>query len=35
MVIAAIVRANGGVLVTNNTKEFARIETLVIEDWTK
>jgi tRNA(fMet)-specific endonuclease VapC len=35
MVIAAIVRANGGVLVTNNTKEFERVEKLAIEDWTK
>ena len=35
MVIAAIVRANGGVLVTNNTKEFERVEQLAVEDWTK
>ena len=33
--IAAIAKANGGVLVTNNTREFNRITDLVIEDWTK
>lgn len=33
--IAAQAIAYGCVLVTNNTKEFARIPQLVIEDWTK
>ena len=32
--IAAITRANNGVLVTNNTREFSRIEGLALEDWT-
>jgi len=35
MIIAAIVRANSGILVTNNTKEFACVERIVLEDWTK
>ena len=34
MIIAAIVRANNGVLITNNTKEFSRVPGLNIEDWT-
>ena len=34
LLIAAIVRANNGVLVTNNTKEFSRVSGLHIEDWT-
>ena len=33
--IAAIVKANGGILVTNNTGEFARVDGLVLEDWTE
>ena len=33
--IAATVKANGGVLVTNNTKEFSRVSELFIEDWTQ
>jgi tRNA(fMet)-specific endonuclease VapC len=33
--IAAHARANGMVLVTNNTKEFERVDGLTIEDWTK
>ena len=33
--IAAIAKANGGILVTNNTKEFNRISDLVLEDWTQ
>ena len=33
--IAAIVLANDGVLVTHNTKEFKRIKGLKIEDWTE
>ena len=35
MIIAAIVRANNGILVTNNTKEFSRVEGIVLDDWTK
>ena len=35
MIIGAIVRANNGTLVTNNTNEFARIEGIVLEDWTE
>ena len=35
IIIAAITRANNGILITNNTKEFERVENLVIEDWTK
>ena len=35
MIIASIVRANSGVLVTNNIKEFERINSLALEDWTK
>ena len=34
MVIASIVRANSGVLITNNTKEFERVDGLLLEDWT-
>ena len=32
--IAAIVKANDGILVTNNTGEFARVDGLTLEDWT-
>lgn len=32
-IIAAIVLARNGVLVTNNVKEFSRVEGLQIEDW--
>lgn len=35
MVIAAIVRANAGFLVTNNTREFSRVGGLKLEDWTQ
>ena len=35
MLIAATVLANDGVLVTNNTNEFSRINNLVLEDWTQ
>lgn len=35
MLIASIVMAEEGILVTNNTKEFSRIKNLRIEDWTK
>ena len=34
MLIAATVLAAGGTLVTHNTKEFNRVESLLIEDWT-
>ena len=33
--IAALVLSKGGVLVTHNTREFSRIEGLLIEDWTQ
>lgn len=33
MLIAAIARANGLVVVTHNTKEFSRIPGLNVEDW--
>lgn len=33
MLIAAVALAENAVLVTNNTKEFSRIEGLKIEDW--
>ena len=32
-IIAATVLAKGGVLVTNNTKEFSRVNGLQLEDW--
>ena len=35
LLIAAIARANNGILVTNNTREFSRVPDLSIEDWTK
>ena len=35
LLIASIVLSRGGVLVTNNTKEFGRIEKLKVEDWTR
>lgn len=34
LIIAATARAYGAVLVTNNTSEFARVEGLMVEDWT-
>ena len=33
MVIAATVLAQNGILVTNNTGEFLRVEGLILEDW--
>ncbi len=33
LLIAATVLANDGILVTNNTKEFNRVENLIVEDW--
>jgi tRNA(fMet)-specific endonuclease VapC len=35
MLIAGHALANGAMLITNNTKEFSRVEDLVIQDWTK
>lgn len=33
--MAAIALAHGAVLVTNNTREFSRVENLRVEDWQK
>ena len=35
LIIAATVKANDGILITNNEKEFSRVEGLKIENWTK
>ena len=35
LMIAAIVMSRDGILITNNTKEFSRIEGLRLEDWTE
>lgn len=35
MVIAATVLANSGILITHNTKEFQRIPSLKVQDWTQ
>jgi len=35
IIIASIVLANNGVLITKNTREFNRIRGLEIEDWTE
>lgn len=35
LLIAGHARSEGLVLVTNNTREFCRVERLVVEDWTK
>lgn len=35
LIIASIVLAENGILVTNNTKEFSRIAGLQLENWTK
>ena len=34
LIIASIVRSNGGILVTNNVKEFSRVKGLQIQNWT-
>ena len=34
-IIASTVLARNGILVTNNVKEFSRVEELIIEDWTQ
>ena len=34
LIIAAIVKSLGGVLVTNNINEFSRINGLLLDDWT-
>lgn len=34
LLIAATVLSRNGILVTNNIKEFSRIEDLMLEDWT-
>jgi tRNA(fMet)-specific endonuclease VapC len=35
LLIAATVMANGGILVTHNTKEFSAIPGIALEDWTR
>jgi len=35
IIIAATVKANNGILVTNNMKEFERVKDLRLEDWSK
>jgi tRNA(fMet)-specific endonuclease VapC len=35
MLIAATAKANNLIVVTNNTKEFDRVEGLKVQDWTK
>ena len=35
IIIAATVLANNSILVTNNTGEFSRIKSLIIENWTR
>ena len=34
-IIAAIVKANDGVLVTNNIREFERVKGLKVENWVR
>ena len=34
LMIASIVLANNGIVVTNNTREFSRVSNLFTEDWT-
>jgi tRNA(fMet)-specific endonuclease VapC len=33
LLIASTVLANDGILITHNTKEFNRVENLIVEDW--
>ncbi|MEA3392807.1 MAG: type II toxin-antitoxin system VapC family toxin [Candidatus Marinimicrobia bacterium] len=33
LIIASIVKSQNGILITNNTKEFSRVEGLHLEDW--
>lgn len=33
LIIASIVKANKGVLITHNVKEFSKVDGLLIEDW--
>ncbi len=35
LIIAATALSHGAVLITHNTKEFSRIDELLIEDWTQ
>ncbi|MCL2712842.1 MAG: type II toxin-antitoxin system VapC family toxin [Methanomassiliicoccaceae archaeon] len=35
LIIAATVLSRGGILVTNNTREFSRVKGLYIEDWSR
>ena len=35
LIIAATVKANDGILVTNNTKEFERVDGLLLENWAR
>jgi len=35
LLIASTVMSRNGILITNNTKEFSRIEDLRLEDWTE
>ena len=35
MLIAGHARSEGLILVTNNTREFQRVESLIVEDWTQ
>ena len=35
IIIAATVKANNGILVTNNMKEFERVKNSRLEDWSK
>ena len=35
LLIAAIVKAEDGILITHNVKEFSRVDGLRIEDWTE
>ena len=34
LIIASTVLSQNGILVTNNAKEFTRVENLALEDWT-